>query len=95
MEPTGVGPALKGAFRDAVSAAARENIYVMRGVARSMNLIETPGAFMADWKTRGIIARFLLRGRRRNQTARTPRGPDRDTMLRYVRSLRDDAAVIG
>ena len=95
MEPTGVGPALKGAFRDAVSAAARENIYVMRGVARSMNLIETPGAFMADWKIRGIIARFLLRGRRRNQTARTPRGPDRDTMLRYVRSLRDDAAVIG
>lgn len=85
MEPGGFGATLKGAFGDAISAAARENLYVMRGVMRTFNLIEAPGAFMADWKTRAIIARFLLRGRRRNQAARTQPGPDRETLLGYVR----------
>ena len=87
MEPGGLGAALKGAFGDAISAAARENIYVMRGVMRSFNLIEAPGAFMADWKTRAIIARFLLRGRRRNQATRPRPGPDHETLLSHVREL--------
>lgn len=91
--PTGVGASVKGALRDAVSAAARENIHVMRGVMRSFNLIEPPGAFMSDWKTRAIIARYLLRGRARNQEARRRVGPDRNAMLDYVRSLTEGVSA--
>lgn len=84
QEPEGAGKALKGAFGDAISAAARENIYVMRGVMRTFNLIEAPGTFLRDWKIRGLIARYMLRGRKRNQLAKKPAGPGRNEMIAFA-----------
>ena len=75
------------AFGDAVAAATREDIHVMRGAMRTFNLMEKPGEFLNDWRTRLTILRFMLRGRATNAKARIQHGPDRDRMLALVRSL--------
>lgn len=71
-------------FRDALSAAARERIHVLRGVLRSFHLLETPGAFLAEWSVRWTVLRYLLRGRRRNASRRRERGPSRTRMLEIL-----------
>lgn len=72
------------AFGDALAAAARYNLHVFRGMMRTVNLLEKPGAFLEDWRTRLIIAGYMLRGRRRNAVARIQRGPTREEMLELV-----------
>ncbi len=72
------------AFGDALAAAARYNLHVLRGMMRTVNLLEKPGAFLEDWRTRAIIFGYMLRGRRRNAVARIQRGPTRDEMLELV-----------
>lgn len=72
------------AFGDAIAAAARYNLHVFRGMLRTVNLLEKPGAFLEDWKTRAIIFGYMLRGRRKNAAARIQRGPSRDEMLELV-----------
>jgi 2-polyprenyl-6-methoxyphenol hydroxylase-like FAD-dependent oxidoreductase len=72
------------AFRDALAAAARERIHVMRGVLRSFHLLEKPGAFLNDWAVRRTVLGYLLRGRRRNAGRRLQRGPSRLRMLEIV-----------
>ena len=74
------------AFGDALAAAARHNLYVNRGMMRTVNLLEKPGAFLEDSKTRRIVLLYMLRGRGRNAAARIVRGPDRAEMLELVRS---------
>jgi len=69
------------AFGDALSAAAREDIEVLRGVMRTFHLLETPGEFLKDSMIRRKVLRYMLRGRPRNTRERFVPGPDRPTML--------------
>ncbi len=74
------------AFGDAIAAAARYNLRVFRGMLRTVNLLEAPGDFLKDRKTRYIVFAYMLRGRKRNAQARLMRGPDRNEMLALVQS---------
>lgn len=72
------------AFGDAIAAAARYNLHVMRGMMRTVNLLEKPGAFLRDRRTQGIICLYMLRGRARNAVARIARGPTRTETLALI-----------
>ncbi len=72
------------AFGDALAAAARYNLHVLRGMMRTVNLLEKPGAFLSDRRTRLIVFAYMLRGRARNATARIQRGPSREEMLQLI-----------
>jgi 2-polyprenyl-6-methoxyphenol hydroxylase-like FAD-dependent oxidoreductase len=72
------------AFGDALAAAARYNLHVLRGTMRTMNLLEKPGDFLKDGRTRLIVLFYLLRGRSRNAAARIVRGPSRTEMLSLI-----------
>ncbi|MEN8722352.1 MAG: FAD-dependent oxidoreductase [Alphaproteobacteria bacterium] len=72
------------AFFDALAAAVTNNIHVFRGAMRSLNLLEKPGAFLTDWRTRLIVFRYMLRGRSKNAGVRTVRGPTRQEMLQLI-----------
>lgn len=65
------------AFGDALSAAARDEVHVLRGALRTFHLLEKPGDFLKDWKVRRTILRYMARGRRRNAASRLQPGPDR------------------
>jgi 2-polyprenyl-6-methoxyphenol hydroxylase-like FAD-dependent oxidoreductase len=71
---------LRLAFGDALAAAVREQLHVARGAFRTFHLLEKPGAFLADWRVRGTLLRYLLRGRRRNAARRLQPGPNRQAM---------------
>jgi len=74
------------AFGDALAAASRYNLRVLRGVLRTVNLLEKPGAFLEDRKIRLIVFLYMLRGRKRNASARIVRGPSRTEMLALIES---------
>lgn len=74
----------KLAFRDAISAAAREEIQVVRGAMRSFNLLEVPGEFLRDWNIRKTILRYLLKGRKKNAARRLVPGPGRIELHRSL-----------
>lgn len=73
-----------GAFGDALTAAARERIHVLRGMLKTFHLLEKPGEFLKDRRIRWTIYRYMLRGRKRNATARLQKGPQRKQMLQQV-----------
>lgn len=75
---------LRLAFGDALAAASRNNLHVLRGLLRTVNLLEAPGQFLKDRRTRLIITLYTLRGRRRNAGARRQQGPSRKEMLALV-----------
>ncbi|MYG11754.1 MAG: FAD-dependent oxidoreductase [Gammaproteobacteria bacterium] len=75
---------LRLAFGDALAAASRNNLHVLRGLLRTVNLLEAPGQFLKDRRTRLIITLYMLRGRRRNAGARRQQGPSRKEMLALV-----------
>ena len=75
------------AFGDALAWTARYNLHVFRGMMRTVNLVEKPGDFLSDPKTRRIVLLTMLRGRKRNARARVQQGPKRDEMLDFVASL--------
>ena len=79
--PKGFKKWFAAAFGDALAGAARHNMHVMRGVMRTVNLLEKPGAFLGDGKTRAIIFAYMLKGRSRNAAARIVPGPGREEML--------------
>jgi len=79
-----IGRWLRNVVADAASAAARNEISVIRSAMRSFNLLAPPGAFMKDWRVRAALLRYVLRGRRRNATVRIQRGPDRLTMYELL-----------
>jgi 2-polyprenyl-6-methoxyphenol hydroxylase-like FAD-dependent oxidoreductase len=68
------------AFGDALGAASREQIDVLRGVMRTFHLLEKPGDFLKDSAIKRRIFRYMLRGRRRNASDRYVPGPDRRAM---------------
>lgn len=78
--PETVRASLSLAIRDAVRAASRKELDVVRGAMRTFNLLEKPGAFMKEWRIWLIILRYLLRGRKKNASVRLQPGPDRSTM---------------
>ena len=75
------------AFGDALSAAAPREVHVVRGLMRTVNLLETPGAFLNDPKIKRTLMRYMLRGRKRNAASRFQPGPDRATMHEQVLGL--------
>ena len=75
---------LRLAFGDALAAASRTNLHVLRGLLRTVHLLEEPGHFLKDRRTRLIILLHMLRGRRRNAPARRQQGPSREEMLAIV-----------
>ncbi len=85
--PDGFKGWFAAAFGDAMAAAMRYNLHVLRGALRTMHLLEKPGEFLSDRRTRLIIMAYMLRGRARNALARRQRGPARDEMLEFVRDL--------
>jgi 2-polyprenyl-6-methoxyphenol hydroxylase-like FAD-dependent oxidoreductase len=66
---------------DAIGAAARDQIHVLRGAMRTFNLLEAPGVFMLDWRIRLTILKYLLKGRKENAKARYQPGPTRSEMI--------------
>ena len=65
------------AFGDALAAAAREEIHVIRGLHRTINLLEEPGEFLREPKIKRTVFRYMLRGRKRNAKARRQPGLNR------------------
>jgi hypothetical protein len=72
------------AFGDALSAATREQIHVLRGLMRTFHLLEKPGEFLKDTRIRLTILRYMLHGRKRNAAARLQPGPSRDEMYEVL-----------
>jgi len=72
------------AFGDALAAAVRYNMRVMRGMMRTFNLIEKPGEFLKDRRTQLIVLAYMLRGRSRNAAARVVNGPTREETLGLI-----------
>jgi len=71
----------RAAFLDAIAAASREHVHVIRGALRTFNLMEKPGEFLKDRRTQWTVLRYLLRGRSKNAETRLQHGPDRQEML--------------
>lgn len=69
------------AFGDALSAAASQELHVIRGIMRTVNLLEKPGAFLKDSSIRRTVLRYMFRGRKRNAATRLQPGPKRQEML--------------
>jgi 2-polyprenyl-6-methoxyphenol hydroxylase-like FAD-dependent oxidoreductase len=91
-EPGSPARWLRAAFMDAIGAAAREDLHVFRGAMRTFNLMEKPGDFLKEGKTRLKVLKYMLRGRSRNNQARLQRGPTRKEMLEHIRRDSDKAA---
>lgn len=72
------------AFGDALSAAASKEMHVVRGIMRTVNLLEKPGAFLKDPKIRRTVLRYMFRGRTRNAATRLQPGPVRTEMLQLL-----------
>ena len=81
----------RAAFLDAVSAASRDHIHVMRGAMKTFNLMEKPGEFLKDRRIQFTVLRYLLRGRSRNAATRIQLGPTRQEMLALLEPI-DEAA---
>ncbi len=80
------------AFGDALGAASREQLHVLRGAMKTFHLLENPGDFLKDPKIRRTVLRYMLKGRRRNSAKRLQPGPDRVAMHDLL-GLSADAAV--
>ena len=74
----------RAAFLDAVSAASREHVHVIRGALKTFNLMEKPGEFLKDRRIQWTILRYLLRGRSANADTRLQHGPTRLEMLKVI-----------
>lgn len=72
------------AFGDALAAAARERIHVLRGLLRTFHLLEKPGDFLKDGAIRRTVLLYMLKGRKRNAAKRLQRGPSRREMIELI-----------
>jgi 2-polyprenyl-6-methoxyphenol hydroxylase-like FAD-dependent oxidoreductase len=72
------------AFGDAISAASRRHLFVVRRVMKTFHLLEKPGDFLKNWRVRLIVFAYMLRGRARNAQSRLQPGPDRADMHRLL-----------
>ena len=69
---------------DALAAAAKDELHVIRGLNRTINLLEKPGEFLQDKKIKRTIFRYMLRGRKRNAAARRQPGLNRDEAFALI-----------
>ena len=74
----------RAAFLDALSAASRDHIHVIRGAMKTFNLMEKPGEFLKDRHIQWTVLRYLLKGRKRNAGTRLQIGPTRMQMLEQL-----------
>ena len=74
----------RAAFLDAVSAASREHVHVIRGAMKTFNLMEKPGEFLKDRRIQCTVLRYLLKGRSKNAGTRLQHGPTRLEMLEVI-----------
>ncbi|MFM8354585.1 MAG: FAD-dependent oxidoreductase [Gammaproteobacteria bacterium] len=81
------------AFGDALLAAARDEIHIMRGMMRTFHLLERPGDFLKDSRIRRTVFRYMLKGRRRNASKRLQVGPSRADMLTLVAGAAPQSAT--
>lgn len=72
------------AFGDALGAATREQIHVLRGLMRTFHLLEKPGEFLKDKHIKRTVFRYMLRGRKRNARTRLQPGPSRTEMYELL-----------
>jgi flavin-dependent dehydrogenase len=72
------------AFGDALGAASREQIHVLRGLMRTFHLLEKPGEFLKDKRIKRTVFRYMLRGRKRNTAARMQPGPSRTELYELL-----------
>ena len=91
-EQRGIKQWLRASFGDALASASRENMHVFRGVMKSFNLMEKPGYFLKDNRIKRTILRYMLRGRKKNSSARYQRGPSRLEMISIVKDEGNEAA---
>ena len=84
---------LRAAFLDAIAAAAREELHVIRGAMRTFNLMEKPGTFLKDRRTQLTILRYMFKGRRKNAEARYQQGPSREEMISLITPTSTDVAA--
>ncbi len=75
------------AFGDALAAASREQLHVIRGLHRTINLLEAPGAFLQEPAIKRTIFRYMLRGRKRNAAARRQPGLNRAEAYALVEQM--------
>ena len=75
------------AFGDALGAAAREKIFVHRGIIKTINLLEKPGEFLQDPKIRRTVLMYMLRGRKKNIGVQRARGLERTQMIEHISTL--------
>jgi 2-polyprenyl-6-methoxyphenol hydroxylase-like FAD-dependent oxidoreductase len=88
----GIKQWLRASFGDALASASRENMHVFRGVMKSFNLMEKPGYFLKDNRIKRTILRYMLRGRKKNSSARYQRGPSRLEMISIIKDEENKAA---
>ena len=74
------------AFGDALAAAARNELHVIRGLNRTINLLEKPGDFLNEKRVKRTVFRYMLRGRKRNAAARRQPGLTRDQAFSLINS---------
>jgi 2-polyprenyl-6-methoxyphenol hydroxylase-like FAD-dependent oxidoreductase len=72
------------AFGDALGAAAKYELHVIRGVLRTFHLLEKPGEFLKSKRIQLTVFRYMFRGRKKNAAERIVGGPQRDEMHELV-----------
>ena len=75
------------AFGDALGAAVKHELHVVRGVMRTFHLLEKPGEFLRSKRIQWTVYRYMLRGRKRNAAERIVGGPARVEMHALVAGL--------
>ena len=85
----------KAAFLDAISAASREHVHVIRGAMKTFNLMEKPGDFLKDRRIQWTVLRYLLNGRIRNAGTRLQLGPTRLEMLEVIGAREQKLSPVG
>jgi 2-polyprenyl-6-methoxyphenol hydroxylase-like FAD-dependent oxidoreductase len=72
------------AFGDALGAASKYELHVIRGVLRTFHLLEKPGEFLKSKRIQLTVFRYMFRGRKKNASERIVGGPLHDEMQELV-----------
>jgi len=81
------------AFGDALGAAAKYELHVIRGFMRTFNLLEKPGEFLKSKRIQLTVFRYMLRGRKKNAAERIVSGPNRDQMHHIIADMSSSEAL--
>jgi 2-polyprenyl-6-methoxyphenol hydroxylase-like FAD-dependent oxidoreductase len=75
------------AFGDALGAASKYELHVIRGLLRTFHLLEKPGDFLKSKRIQFTVFRYMFRGRKKNASERIVGGPKREEMQELVAHL--------